>query len=222
MADTDVVGHDSRRRLRRCAHPSEGPAHIRASFSSRTCSGLRPTMRDMAKRLAAHGFTVLVPNPFYRTTKAPGLSTDIDFANPADRAKIDALRAPLTGEAVMRDASAYVKFLDAQAAVDRKAKVGVFGYCMGRAYDPAGRCRQFGPNRARGRRSTAGAWSPAPPDSPHLLAAKMKALGTTLGVAMNDESAPAGGKNQAGRGLRGGRAACKNPGLRRLSARLGA
>src|ERR1700681_1299206 len=33
--------------------------------------GLRPTMRDMAKRLAADGFTVLVPNPFYRTTKPP-------------------------------------------------------------------------------------------------------------------------------------------------------
>src|SRR6202051_253701 len=50
--------------------------------------GLRPTMRDMAKRLAADGFTVLVPNPFYRTTKPPGFSPDIDFHNPADRAKI--------------------------------------------------------------------------------------------------------------------------------------
>ena len=30
-------------------------------------------MRDMAKRLAANGYTVLVPNPYYRTTKAPGL-----------------------------------------------------------------------------------------------------------------------------------------------------
>ena len=55
--------------------------------------GLRPTMRDMAKRLAADGFTVLVPNPFYRTTKAPGLSTDIDFNNPADRASLKAWRS---------------------------------------------------------------------------------------------------------------------------------
>ena len=90
--------------------------------------GLRPTMRDMAKRLAADGFTVLVPNPFYRTSKAPGLSTDIDFNSPADRAKIDALRAPLTADAVMQDAAAYVKFLDSQASVNKKAKMGVFGW----------------------------------------------------------------------------------------------
>src|ERR1700722_9518906 len=70
--------------------------------------GLRPTMRDMAKRLAGDGFTVLVPNPFYRTTKPPGLSTDIDFNNAADRARIAALREPLTSDAVMQDATAYV------------------------------------------------------------------------------------------------------------------
>src|SRR6202051_3690093 len=93
--------------------------------------GLRPTMRDMARRLAADGFTVLVPNPFYRTSKPPGLSPDIDFNNPADRAKMDVLRAPLTSEAVMQDASAYVNFLDAQASVNKSAKMGVFGYCMG-------------------------------------------------------------------------------------------
>src|SRR5271156_1537346 len=93
--------------------------------------GLRPTMRDMAKRLAADGYTVLVPNPFYRTSKPPGLSIDIDFNNPADRAKIDTLRAPLTNDAVMQDATAYVKFLDSQASVNKKAKMSVFGYCMG-------------------------------------------------------------------------------------------
>src|ERR1700726_360955 len=64
--------------------------------------GLRPTMRDMAKRLAADGFTVLVPNPFYRSSKPPGLSTDIDFNNPADRAKTDEWRAPWPSEAVLR------------------------------------------------------------------------------------------------------------------------
>jgi carboxymethylenebutenolidase len=93
--------------------------------------GLRPTMRGMARRLAAGGFTVLVPNPFYRTSKPPGLPLDIDFNNPADRAKIDSLRAPLTGDAVMQDAAAYVTFLDSQAAVERRLKMGVFGYCMG-------------------------------------------------------------------------------------------
>src|ERR1700680_2136510 len=93
--------------------------------------GLRPAMRDMAKRLAAHGYTVLVPNPYYRSTKAPGIDPGFDFTNPADRAKLEALRAPLTSDAVMQDAAAYVKFLDSQSGVDKKAKMGVFGYCMG-------------------------------------------------------------------------------------------
>src|SRR5258707_469271 len=93
--------------------------------------GLRPAMRDMAKRLAVGGFTVLIPNPYYRSTKAPGLDPGFDFTNPADRAKLQALRAPLTSDAVMQDAIAYAKFLDAQSSVDKKAKMGVFGYCMG-------------------------------------------------------------------------------------------
>src|SRR6202051_2131187 len=33
--------------------------------------GLRPSMRGMARRLAADGYSVLVPNPFYRLSKAP-------------------------------------------------------------------------------------------------------------------------------------------------------
>src|SRR5438309_9925680 len=35
--------------------------------------GLRPAMRDIGKRIAAEGYSVLVVNPYYRTTKAPGL-----------------------------------------------------------------------------------------------------------------------------------------------------
>src|ERR1700730_13656489 len=93
--------------------------------------GLRPTMRDMAKRLAANGYAVLVPNPYYRTTKAPGLPSTLGFTSPEDKAKIARVRDPLTDEAVMSDTTAYVKFLDSQAMVNKKAKIGVFGYCMG-------------------------------------------------------------------------------------------
>src|SRR5258707_1355598 len=93
--------------------------------------GLRPTMRDMAKRLAANGDTVLGPNPYYRTSKTPGLPMNLDFKSADDRAKIGKGRAPLTDEAVMSDATAYVAFLDQQTMVNKKAKMGVFGYCMG-------------------------------------------------------------------------------------------
>jgi carboxymethylenebutenolidase len=94
--------------------------------------GLRPTMRAMAKRLAMDGYTVLVPNPYYRSTKAPGIAPDFDFGNPTDRAKLAELRAPLTSDAVMQDAAAYVAFLDSgQPRPDRRGRVvprGRLGY----------------------------------------------------------------------------------------------
>ena len=53
--------------------------------------GLRPSMRDMAKRLAADGYSVLVPNPFYRVSKAPFTdASKFNFQNPADMAKLTA------------------------------------------------------------------------------------------------------------------------------------
>src|ERR1700691_6798467 len=57
--------------------------------------GLRPSMREMAKRLAEEGYSVLVPNPFYRVGKAP-FFTDVpsfSFQNPTERAKITPLMA---------------------------------------------------------------------------------------------------------------------------------
>ena len=147
--------------------------------------GLRPTMRDMAKRLAADGFTVLVPNPFYRTSKPPGLSLDFDFSNPADRAKMDTLRAPLTRDAVMQDASAYVKFLDVQASVNKKAKIGVFGYCMGGPMTV--QAAAANPDRIGvGASFHGGGLVTDKPDSPHLLVPKMKAQ-YYFGIAMNDD-----------------------------------
>jgi carboxymethylenebutenolidase len=147
--------------------------------------GLRSTMRDMAKRLAADGFTVLVPNPFYRTSKAPGLSTDIDFNNAADRAKIDMLRAPLTSDAVMQDATAYVKFLDSQSSVNKKAKMGVFGYCMGGPMTLQAAASSPGRIGA-GASFHGGGLVTDKPDSPHLLVAKIKAQ-YYFGIAMNDD-----------------------------------
>ncbi len=148
--------------------------------------GLRPAMRDMAKRLAADGFTVLVPNPYYRSTKPPGLEPGFDFTNPADRAKLDALRAPLTSDAVMQDAIAYVKFLDAQPSVDKTAKMGVFGYCMGGPMTMQAAAAL--PERiGAGASFHGGGLVTDKPDSPHLLVPKMKAQ-YYFGFAANDDA----------------------------------
>src|SRR4051794_23313589 len=59
--------------------------------------GLRPSMRDIAKRIAAEGYSVLVPNPFYRTAKAPVIAdvSSFNFQNPEDRKKLEGLTGPL-------------------------------------------------------------------------------------------------------------------------------
>jgi carboxymethylenebutenolidase len=146
--------------------------------------GLRPTMRAMAQRLAAEGYTVLVPNPFYRTAQPPGLSLDIDFNNPADRARIDVLRAPLRPDAVMQDASAYVKFLDAEAPVSRRARMGAFGYCMG---GPMTLQAAANPGRiGAGASFHGGGLVTDTSDSPHLLVPSLKAR-FYFALAMNDD-----------------------------------
>jgi carboxymethylenebutenolidase len=147
--------------------------------------GLRPTMRDMAKRLAANGYAVLVPNPYYRTTKAPGLPSTLDFSSPDDRAKMTKVRDPLTDTAVMSDTTAYVKFLDAQTMVHKKAKMGVFGYCMGGPMTM--QAAAANPARVGGGASFhGGGLVTDKPDSPHLKVPQMKAQ-FYIAIAMNDD-----------------------------------
>jgi carboxymethylenebutenolidase len=93
--------------------------------------GLRPVFRDMGRRLSAAGYVVLVPNPFYRSQKAPVMEGPLNFGDPEVRKKLFALRAAMTDPGVDRDAGAYLGFLAVQAKVSRKAKMGVQGYCMG-------------------------------------------------------------------------------------------
>ncbi|HXA36325.1 MAG TPA: dienelactone hydrolase family protein [Steroidobacteraceae bacterium] len=169
--------------------------------------GLRPTMRDMARRLAAEGFTVLVPNPFYRTSKPGSLSPNIDFNNPADRAKIDALRAPLTREAVMQDATAYVKFLDSRPVVNTKAKMGVFGYCMGGPMTM--QAAAANPDRiGAGASFHGGGLVTDKPDSPHLLVPRMKAQ-FYFAIAMNDDQRQPEAKTRLDEGFKAANLAAK-------------
>src|ERR1700675_4013717 len=59
--------------------------------------GLRAAMHQIGRRAASEGYAVLVPNPFYRTTKAPVFDNPpaFDFTNPADTAKLPPLTGPL-------------------------------------------------------------------------------------------------------------------------------
>src|SRR5947209_19485308 len=89
--------------------------------------GLRPVFREMGKRLAAQGYVVLVPNPYYRAKKAPVVEGPFDFNSKSDMERIMGFRQGLSDEMVDRDAAAYVTFLDAQPQTDRKRKAAVQG-----------------------------------------------------------------------------------------------
>jgi len=80
--------------------------------------GLRPVFREMGRRLAAEGYVVLVPNPFYRNAKAPVVSGSFDFSKPEDRAKVMPLAAALTADANISDAKSYTSFLLHGRSVD--------------------------------------------------------------------------------------------------------
>ena len=139
--------------------------------------GLRPSMRDIGKRIAAAGYSVLVPNPFYRTAKAPVFAdaSSFNFSNPDDRAKLQPLMAPLNmpGNAE-KDATAYIAFLDAQPQVNKMKKIGTQGYCMGGPL--VVKTAATVPERVgAGASFHGGGLVTANPDSPHLLAPKIKA-----------------------------------------------
>ena len=84
--------------------------------------GLRPVFRQMGRRLAAQGYIVLVPNPFYRVKKAPIVDAGFDFTKPEDRAKVMPLAAALTPDGGKRDSIAFLAFLDAQPQTDTKKR----------------------------------------------------------------------------------------------------
>jgi carboxymethylenebutenolidase len=138
--------------------------------------GLRPSMRDMAKRLAADGYSVLVPNPFYRVAKAPVFpsASAFDFQNQADMAKLRPLMASVNAAgAPERDAVAYIAFLDAQPQVDKAKKIGTQGYCMGGPL--VVRTAAAVPARVgAGASFHGGGLVTDKADSPHLLAPRIK------------------------------------------------
>jgi len=156
--------------------------------------GLRPVFRDMGRRLAAEGYVVLVPNPFYRNAKAPVVDGSFDFSKPEDRAKVMPLAAALTADANISDAKAYLTFLDAQPQTDKKKKMGVQGYCMGGPLTY--RTAATVPDRV-GAAATfhGGGLVTDKPDSPHLMIPKMKAE-VYSAVADNDDQRDPTAKNK--------------------------
>jgi carboxymethylenebutenolidase len=147
--------------------------------------GLRPVFRDMGRRLAAAGYTVLVPNPFYRVKRSPVVTGPFDFNKPQDLAKLNGLRDALTGAAIDRDAAAFITFLDKQSQVNTHKAAGVQGYCFSGPF-------AFHTGAARSDRIRAvatfhgGGLVTKDANSPHLLIPKTKAS-FAVAIARNDD-----------------------------------
>jgi carboxymethylenebutenolidase len=151
--------------------------------------GLRPAFRQMGKRLAESGYSVLVVNPFYRVKKAPtapdGSATPIQQVMP--------LAQGLSETTQMTDAKAFIAWLDQQASVAKNRKVGTQGYCMGGPI--AFRTSAAVPDRVGAVASFhGGGLVTNTPNSPHLQAAKTKAQ-FLVEIAENDDQRSPDEKN---------------------------
>jgi carboxymethylenebutenolidase len=158
--------------------------------------GLRPVIRELGRRVAVEGYSVLAPNLFYRAARAPVFDESFDYAgNAEDRRKYSRIVAPfLAPGAAERDAAAYVAFLDTQRQVDRKRKIGTHGYCLGGPY--VLKTAAAVPDRVGAGVSFHGGFLVTDrPDSPHLLAPKIKAR-LYFAIAFDDDQREPNVKNR--------------------------
>jgi len=170
-------------------HPAAAGTHA-AVLIWPDIMGLRPAFRDMGRRLAAEGYTVLVPNPFYRSAKAPVIGDGANFGDPDTRAKLTGYRNAMTNDGIDSDAKAYLAFLDGHERTNKSKKAGVQGYCMGGAL--SFRTAAAVPTRiaAVGSFHGGNGLVTDKPDSPHLLIAKTNASYLVCQAQNDDKTNP--------------------------------
>jgi carboxymethylenebutenolidase len=136
--------------------------------------GLRPTIDEMADRIAAYGYVVLAPNLFYRAGRSPVLPVP-DLTDPDQRTSfwqsVRPLIDQLTPERLAADGAAYLDYLGAKAS---PGAVAITGYCMGARV--GWRIAAAHPGRVAALAGFhAGGLVTDAPDSPHRSAADLKA-----------------------------------------------
>ena len=147
--------------------------------------GVRDTMHEMAQTLADQGYAVLLPDVYYRHGDWAPFDMRTVFGDPEQRTRLMTMVGSVTPDMIAADAGAFFDFLDSRPAV-KGPRFGVFGYCMG------GRTSVIVAGRQPDRVAAAGSFHGGglvtdDPNSPHLLADKMKATVYVAG-AENDGS----------------------------------
>lgn len=155
--------------------------------------GLRDAFKVIARRLAEAGYSVLAVNHYYRSAPAPVLSSFAEWRTPEGQAKLRPMIAVLSNEGTMRDATAFVTFLDAQPNVDRHRRIGTQGYCQTGGF--AIRAAAAVPDRIGAVGSFHGAQLVGnAPDSPSQLFGRTRAS-FLIAIARNDDARAPGDKD---------------------------
>ena len=165
------------------AYPPPGAEPAPAVIYFMDGMGIRPTLLGSAGKLASCGYYVLVPDLYYRGGDYPPFDHATLQDDPEEQKRVMELVKLVTNDAVMSDMNAMLSFLAGEPRV-RGERVACVGYCMGGplALYAAGTF----PDRVGVAASIHGAnLATDRPDSPHLLAPKMRAE-IYIGVAEHD------------------------------------
>jgi len=156
-------------------------------------AGLRDAYKEMGRRLAGAGYAVLVVNHYYRSSRAPILSSMAEWRSPEGQARLKPMIAALSLAGIERDAKAFAAWLDGQEAVDTRRGIGTQGYCQTGSF--AVRAAAAVPDRITAVASFhGGGLVTAAPDSPHLLLGKTRAS-YLIAIARNDDARAPGDKD---------------------------
>lgn len=149
--------------------------------------GNRPAFAEMAARLVKHGYTVMIPNVYYRVSKMPVFDFPAKFGEEKTVARIGELRPSAAPDLIARDVGPYTSALLARPETSGSL-IGTVGYCMGGSM--ALRTAAAMPDAVAAAASFHGSrlYSDEP-DSPHLLLPLIRAR-LYFGFSVEDKTMP--------------------------------
>jgi carboxymethylenebutenolidase len=150
--------------------------------------GIRPALFELGERLAKHGYFVLLPDLFYRSGRYEPMDPHTIFSDPEKRkVLLEKYLAHATSDNVMTDTRAFLDYLASQPDV-KPGAIGTTGYCMGGRLSLIA-AATYPDAIAAAASYHGGRLAVDAPDSPHLLAPKMKARVYVAG-AIEDANFP--------------------------------
>src|SRR5262252_8713058 len=149
--------------------------------------GIREELRDMARRLATVGYSVLLPNLYYRAGRDTKYGPEVLVHGSPEHQRMRAVRTKMTIPPTMQDVGAMIAYLDTRAEM-KPGPIGAHGYCMSGPSALAAAARY--PDRVAAAASFYGTWLVSDAiESPHRSLAKVRGE-LYISCAEIDELAP--------------------------------